>query len=63
MQFHFGQVFECTEDGQRRQAIVLHVRNDGQEAFLRYVDTRVERWVEWSEFQKSGKWHWARSER
>ena len=36
MPFHFGQVFE-TDDG--RQAIVLHIRNDGHEGLVRFVDT------------------------
>ncbi len=58
--FHFGQVFE-TEDG--RQAIVLHIRNDGQEALLRYVDTREEEWLLWADFQKDGKWRWRGSGR
>ncbi len=57
MPFHFGQVFE-TDDG--RQAIVLHIRNGGREALLRYV---VEEWLTWDDFQKDGKWRWASSER
>ena len=55
MPFHFGQVFE-TDDG--RQAIVLHIRNDGQEGLLRFVDTRVEEWLRFDDFQKDGKWRW-----
>ena len=55
MLFHFGQVFE-TDDG--RQAFVLHIRDDGQEGLLRYVDTRVEEWLRWDDFQKDGKWRW-----
>ncbi len=54
MPFHFGQVFE-TKEG--RQAIVLHIRNDGQEGLLRFVDTRAEEWLSWDDFQKEGKWH------
>jgi hypothetical protein len=60
MPFHFGQVFE-SNDG--RQAIVLHIRNDGREALLRYVDTRVEEWRLWDDFQKDGKWRWRGSGR
>ena len=41
----------------QRTQIVLHTRNDGQEALLRYVDTRIEEWVLWDDFQKEGKWH------
>jgi hypothetical protein len=55
MAFHFGQVFE-TDDG--RQAIVLHIRNDGQEGLVRFVDTRAEEWLRWDDFQKDGKWCW-----
>jgi hypothetical protein len=57
MPFSVGQVYESTEHSQIRQAIVLHTRNDGQEALLRYVDTRIEEWVLWDDFQKEGKWH------
>jgi hypothetical protein len=60
MPFHFGQVFE-TDDG--RQAIVLHIRNDGREGLVRFVDTRIEDWLTWDDFQKDGKWRWASSER
>jgi hypothetical protein len=35
--------------------MVLHTRNDGEEALLRYIDTRVEEWTKWSEFDKI-KW-------
>ena len=63
MPFHLGQVFNWIEHGDERQVLVLRIRNGGQEAFLRYVDTRVEEWVEWSEFQKSGKWKWVGGER
>jgi hypothetical protein len=55
MPFHFGQVFG-TDDG--RQAIVLHIRNDGQEGLVRFVDTRVEEWLRWDDFQKDEKWRW-----
>lgn len=62
MPFHFGQVLECVEDGRRRQAIVLQTREDGQEALLRYVDTRVEEWVRWPDLIEAGQWRWAQSE-
>jgi hypothetical protein len=61
--FHFGQVFEYTENGVHREAIVLHTRNNGQEALLRYVDTRVEEWVRWPEFDEARIWCWIGSER
>ena len=57
MPFSVGQVYECIEDGRDRQAIILHARNDGQEGLLRYVDTRIEEWVLWAEFEQAGKWH------
>jgi hypothetical protein len=53
--FRFGQFYECIEDGRTRQLMVLHTRNDGEEALLRYIDTRVEEWTKWSEFDKT-KW-------
>ncbi len=62
MPFHFGQVLECFEDGRRRQAIVLQTREDGQEALLRHVDTRVEEWVRGPDLIEAGQWRWAQSE-
>jgi hypothetical protein len=56
MSFRFGQVYECTEDGRERQAIVLRIKGDGEEGLLRYVDTRVEEWVAWDEFKQAAKW-------
>jgi hypothetical protein len=56
MPFSAGQVYECKEDGRHRQAIVLHSRSEGREGLLRYVDTRVEEWVTWDEFQQGAKW-------
>ena len=32
MPFSFGQVYDCTEDGQDRQATALQTRDDGKEA-------------------------------
>jgi hypothetical protein len=55
--FSVGQVYECTEDGQERQAIVLQTRSEGREGLLRYVDTRGEEWVLWNEFEQADKWH------
>jgi hypothetical protein len=55
MTFSFGQFYECSEDGRSRQVMVLHARNDGEEALLRYIDTRVEQWTKWSEFDTT-KW-------
>jgi hypothetical protein len=55
MPFRFGQFYECTEDSRARQLMVLHARNDGEEALLRYIDTRTEEWTTWSEFDKT-KW-------
>jgi hypothetical protein len=63
MPFSAGQVYECIEDGRDRQAIVLHTRSDGQEGLLRFVDTRIEDWVHWAEFEQAGKWHPHGSER
>ena len=57
MPFSFGQVYDCTEDGRDRQAIVLQTRDDGKEGLLRYIDTRIEEWVLWAEFEQAGKWH------
>ena len=57
MCFSFGQVYACTEDGRDRQAIVLQTRNDDKEGLLRYIDTRIEEWVLWAEFEQAGKWH------
>jgi hypothetical protein len=62
MTFHFGQFYQCDEDGRTRQVMVLTTRNDGQEALLRYIDTRVEEWTKWSEFDRE-KWHRSTSER
>ncbi len=56
MSFRLGQVYECTEDGRERQAIVLRTKGDGEEGLLRYVDTRVEEWVAWDEFKQAAKW-------
>ena len=58
MLFRFGQFYDCTEHGCTRQVMVLHTRNDGEEALLRYIDTRVEEWTKWSEFDKA---RWRRS--
>ena len=58
MPFSFGQVYECIEDGGVRQAIVLGTRSNGQEALLRFVDTRIEEWVLWAEFKQAKKWNW-----
>jgi hypothetical protein len=58
MLFRFGQFYECTEHGCTRQVMVLHTRNDGEEALLRYIDTRVEQWTKWSEFDRT---RWRRS--
>jgi hypothetical protein len=55
MAFRFGQFYECTEDSRTRQLMVLHTRNDGEEALLRYTDTRAEEWAKWCEFDKA-KW-------
>jgi hypothetical protein len=55
--FSVGQVYECTEDGRNRQAIVLQTRGEGREGLLRYVDTRGEEWVLWNEFEQADKWH------
>jgi hypothetical protein len=63
MPFRIGQVYECTEGRSHRQAIVLQTRNDGQEALMRYVDTRVEEWLNWPEFYEARKWYWTESER
>jgi hypothetical protein len=35
--------------------MVLTARNEGEEGLLRYIDTRVEEWTKWSEFDKE-KW-------
>jgi hypothetical protein len=56
MPFEFGQVYECEEDGRTRQVMVLTARNGGEEGLLRYIDTRVEEWTKWSEFDRQ-KWH------
>lgn len=45
MHFRFGQFYECTEHGRTRQVMVLHTRDDGEEALLRHIDTRVEEWT------------------
>ncbi len=55
MPFRFGQVFECTENGQTRQAIVLRIRREGQEGLLRFIDTRVEEWVQVTDFPLAWK--------
>ena len=60
MPFSFGQVYE-TKEG--RQAVVLRTRSDGQEGLLRFVDTRIEEWLRWDDFQKDGNWHWIGGER
>ncbi|HEX3505635.1 MAG TPA: hypothetical protein VHU22_19810 [Xanthobacteraceae bacterium] len=62
MSFRFGQFYECTEDGRNRQVMVLTTRNDGEEALLRYIDTRVEEWTKWSEFDQE-KWRRPTSEK
>jgi hypothetical protein len=62
MPFRFGQFYECTEDGYTRQVMVLTARNDGEEALLRYIDTRVEEWTKWSEFDNE-KWRRPTSEK
>jgi hypothetical protein len=59
--FRIGQVFECTENFQTRQAIVLRTFANGQRALIRYVDTRLEEWINWSEFDHE-KWRWAAGE-
>ncbi len=46
MPFRYGQVFERIYQGRNQQVIVLTARRDGQEALLRYVDTRAEEWTE-----------------
>ncbi len=56
MSFRLEQVYECTEDGHKRQAIVLRTKGDGEEGLLRYVATRVEEWVPWDEFKQAAKW-------
>jgi hypothetical protein len=35
----------------------LQTRSEGREGLLRYVDTRGEEWVLWSEFEQADKWH------
>ena len=62
MTFHFGEFYECTEDGRTRQVMVLHARDNGEEALLRYIDTRVEEWTKWSEFDRE-KWRPATGEK
>jgi hypothetical protein len=32
--------------------MVPTARNNGEEALLRYIDTRVEEWTKWSEFDR-----------
>jgi hypothetical protein len=49
MTFRFGQFYECSEDGRTRQVMVLHASDDGEEALLRYIDTRVEELTKWSD--------------
>lgn len=62
MTFRFGQFYECSEDGRTRQVMVLHASDNGEEALLRYIDTRVEEWTKWSEFDTT-KWRRASSEK
>jgi hypothetical protein len=62
MPFHFGQFYVCDEGGQTRQVMVLTARNNGEEALLRYIDTRVEEWTKWSEFDWE-KWRRSTSEK
>lgn len=62
MPFRFGQVFECIENDQVRQVMVLHTRHDGEEALLRYIDTRAEEWTKWSDFDHH-KWRWIAGEK
>lgn len=63
MPFTIGQIYNCTEDGRPRQAIVLQTRNGGQEGLLRFIDTRIEEWFRWPAFDQAGKWHRNGSER
>jgi hypothetical protein len=62
MTLRFGQFYECSEDGRSRQVMVLHASDDGEEALLRYIDTRVEEWMKWSEFDTT-KWQRAGGEK
>jgi hypothetical protein len=62
MPFRYGQVFERINQGRNRHAVVLTTRQDGREALLRYVDTRVEEWTEWSNFDTE-EWRWTGSEK
>jgi hypothetical protein len=60
--FRYGQVFERIYQGRSRQAIVLKTRSDGQEALLRYVDTRSEEWTGWPDFD-ADEWQWTGGEK
>jgi hypothetical protein len=62
MPFHFGQFYMCDEGGHTRQVMVLTARNNGEEGLLRYIDTRVEEWTKWSEFDRE-KWRRSTSEK
>ena len=62
MPFRYGQVSERIVQGRNRHAVVLTTRRDGEQALLRYVDTRVEEWTDWSKFDVD-EWRWTGSEK
>jgi hypothetical protein len=54
MRFAVGQAFERVVD--KRQAVVVEIRDDGRAGLLRFLDNGQEQWVLWARFLNSEKW-------